>query len=341
MLKIKKPDKSLLFVVALLAAVFVLFGWLLLIDAPLIPSNHDPVSFVFSKGSSLTTLSNQLHDAGVLRHPKIFIFLAKINGSATKLKAGEYSIEPGLRPTQLLEKMIKGEMVLHGFTIVPGWTFNQVISHLNSDAYISHTLEKMSSSQIMDKLGYKNTNPEGLFYPSTYNFSGPTTDLEVLQRAYDLMQNKLTDLWQNRDSNLPYKTPYQALVVASMIEREAAVDEEREIISGVIYNRLHRNMQLAIDPTVIYGLGSIYHGHLTHELIRKKTPYNTYINYGLPPTPICMPGEPSIYAALHPHPSDYLYYVSKNDGTHVFSPNYKQHAAAVAKYQPKSKKTKK
>jgi UPF0755 protein len=341
---LKKPIKYL--AASFLAAVTVvvvllLFDWFWFISTPLIQPDHNSASFVFTKGSSVSVLALQLHERGLLQHPLMFVMLARIEGITTKLQAGEYSIEVGLKPGQLLDKLATGQMILHEFTIVPGWTFRQVIDRLEDDVYITHTLKNLSDKQIMLKINRDGRKPEGLFYPATYRYSGPTNDTEVLQSAYDLMQNKLAILWKDRYLELPYSDPYQALIVASMIEKETDREDERELISGVVLNRLRKNMRLEIDPTVIYGLGKQYHGRLTLAQIRKKTKYNTYLNAGLPPTPICMPGEPSVYAALHPRASDYLYYVSKNDGSHIFSVNYHQHAAAVAKYHPKTKKTSK
>jgi UPF0755 protein len=338
---LKKPIKYLtatFLAVVVVVISLILFDWFWFMNEPLIPANHNSATFMFVKGSSFRSLAMQLHSRGLLQRPLLFILLGRVEGVASKLQAGEYSIEPGLKPGQLLDKLAKGKMILHSFTIVPGWTFHQVIDHLESDIYVTHTLKNLSDRQIMHKIERDGRKPEGLFYPSTYNFSGSINDTEILQKAYDLMQNKLAILWNDRYLELPYTNSYQALIVASMIERETDHENERELISGVIINRLHKHMNLEIDPTVIYGLGKQFHDHLTLAQIKKKTKYNTYLNPGLPPTPICMPGEPSIYAALHPHVSNYLYYVSKNDGTHVFSPTYKQHAAAVAKYQPKVKK---
>jgi UPF0755 protein len=338
----KKPIKYLaitFFAVVALIFALMLFDWFWFINEPLIPADHGSESFIFDKGSSVRTLATKLHDRGILQRPMLFVLLAKVRGISKVLQAGEYSIDPGLKPNQLLDKLLFGQMISHNFTIIPGWTFKQVIDHLENDIYITHTLQHLSDAEIMQRLGKKGKKPEGLFFPSTYRYSGPTKDTKVLQSAYELMQNKMAILWQDRYINLPYTDSYQALIVASMIEKETGKEDERELISGVVLNRLHKNMKLEMDPTVIYGLGELYHNHLTLSQIRKKTKYNTYLNRGLPPTPICMPSESSIYAALHPRASDYLYYVSKNDGSHVFSQNYGQHAVAVAKYQPKTKKT--
>ena len=292
---------------------------------------------MFNQNSSLNQLSKKLSKKGILKYPNIFIWFIRICQKSKKLQAGEYSINSLETPIDLASKLLKGNIVLYSFTIVPGWTFHQLIHALSLNTNISHHLQNLSDKKIMKLIGHPDETPEGLFYPDTYKIPSHFSDVEILKEAYLLMQNKLKDLWKKKDKKVPYNYPYQALIVASIIEKEATLKEEKLIISGVITNRLERHMRLQLDPTVIYGLGEKFNGDLTKKDLRKNTRYNTYLHFGLPPTPICMPSESSIYAALHPLSSSALYYVSKGDGSHEFSSSLEKQNLAVKKYQRKRK----
>jgi UPF0755 protein len=287
------------------------------------------VTFIVKPGMSITKIAWQLHDMGILQKPDYFIKLAILKGSKGRIQAGEYSIDPDTTPGQLLQKMTKGQVVLHKITFVEGWTFQQIIQMLNANPALKHTLANSTPAEIMQRLGHPGENPEGLFYPSTYLFKLNTSDSVILKIAYQLMQKKLQDAWHMRATNLPYTNSYQALIVASMVERESKLVNEKPLIAGVILKRLQKKMLLQIDATVIYGLGKDYNGQLTRADMRENTPYNTYLHKGLPPTPIAMPSLTSINAALHPIINNSLYYVAKGDGSHVFTETLQAHDRAL------------
>jgi len=309
--------------------------WLRFLDTPLIATNKPPVDFVLANGTSVKSLAADLHNKGVLEKPHFFSLLVRLRSETRNLQSGEYRIEPGTTPVQLLNKLVRGQVILYPFTIVDGWTFRKITSELANNPRIEHTLQGLTDAEIMQKIGHSGEIPEGRFFPDTYKFSTNTKDIEILHAAYDLMQAKLNEAWANRTQDAPYDCPYKALIGASIIEKEAALSEERPIISGIIARRMQKNMYLQLDPTVIYGLGDKYTGKLTSEDLKKDTPFNTYIHKGLPPTPICMPSEDAIWAALHPKPGDALYFVAKGDGSHEFSATLKKHDAAIKKYQLK------
>lgn len=321
---------SVVFFIIIFSGFCVYWGYEL--NKPLITKDHTAVDFVLPTGTSLSALAYQLQHQGVLTHPRLFVLFARVTFRSTNLQAGEYRIDPGISARQLLNKLVAGKVILYSFTIVPGWDFNNLINAMEADPHMTHTLQGLSVVKIKGTLGYSGQHPEGRFFPDTYKFHIGISDTKILQEAYTQMQSRLQQMWSERGS-VPYKSAYQALVAASIIEKETALAKERPIISGVIVRRLARKMYLQLDPTVIYGLGSKYKGDLTVSDLRFDTPYNTYIHKGLPPTPICMPGEASIYAALHPAPGKVLYFVAKGDGSHVFSDTLKQHDAAIRKYQ--------
>lgn len=289
---------------------------------------------VFEPGSSVHHLVFDLQNQRAMPQPHFFLLLAYFKGATNKLKTGEYQFDPGTTPGQLLDQMLAGKCILHRFTIVEGWTFQQLISALNNLTTVEHQLQRTSSEQILaTKLGLPAENPEGFFFPATYYFSVRTKDTDLLKRSYQLLEKKLQDAWEHRATTLPYKTPYQALIVASLVEKETAIAKERPMIAGVIVRRLQANIPLQIDASIIYGLGVHYKGKLSTADLRKDTTYNTYTRRGLPPTPICSPSLASIMAALHPDQSQNLYFVAKGDGTHQFSAHLAEHNWAVQLYQ--------
>lgn len=308
-------------------------SWYHFLNTPIISSKNQAFDYALKSGSSIKTLAFDLNRKKLITHPTYLILLAYQKGVTKKLKAGEYTFAAGTKPWDLLQKIVAGEVNYHRFTIIEGWTFKQIINALNKTPDIVHTLAGLNSTQIMDRLNLSAQNPEGLFFPATYPYMKGATDLSLLTMAHRTMNDVLSKAWHQRALNLPYETAYQALIAASLIEKETAQKNERPIIAGVIVRRLEKNMPLQIDATVIYGLGNAYTGKLTIADLRKNTVYNTYTIHGLPPTPIAMPGAASIEAALHPDNTDVIYYVAKGDGTHRFSATLQQQNAAVKTYQ--------
>ncbi len=296
-------------------------------------SQTQTIHIILEPGSSVHRLLEDLQGQGYIEHPRFFLLLAYFKGATSKLKPGEYLLDPGTRPGQMFDQMLAGNAVYHRFTIVEGWTFQQILSALNSLAYVQHSLNPVSATQVLANLGFPAQNPEGLFYPATYYFSLTIKDSDLLKWSYQLLEKKLQQAWKTRDANLAYKKPYQALIVASLVEKETAIAKERPMIAGVIVRRLQAGIPLQIDASIIYGLGAAYTGKLTIEDLRKDTPYNTYTRRGLPPTPIASPSLASINAALHPDQSENLYFVAKGDGSHQFSAHLAEHNLAVQLYQ--------
>ena len=297
-----------------------------------------PESIVFSRGSSIRTLANQLVDKGLLIDKNYFLLWGKINRQETRLQAGEYLINPGQTLAGLLEDITQGNVIHHNMTLIEGFNFKQLLAAIRKNTVITFVLDNLSDEEIMEKLGHKGEHPEGRFYPDTYHVSRGMTDLDILQRAYKTMQEILQSEWAKREEKLPFKTPYEALTMASIVEKESAIAEERPLIAGLFVNRLRKGMRLQTDPTVIYGIKN-YDGNIRYRDLRKDTPYNTYTRSGLPPTPIAMPGREAIHATLHPDKTKYLYFVAYGDGSgkHQFSKNLKDHEKAVDKYQRKKR----
>jgi UPF0755 protein len=278
-------------------------------------------------------VADDLTAQGVLQHPYYFIALALQRGDQGRLKAGEFELTQGMRPTDLLERLISGREVQYPITLVEGWTFRQAVAAVAADPRFGAEVVGKTDAELMETLGRPGEHPEGRFFPDTYSFPRNTSGLEVLRRAFERMERVLAEEWEQRAEDLPIETPYQALILASIIEKETAVVAERPAIGGVFVRRLRNGMRLQTDPTVIYGLGERFDGNLRREDLREPTPYNTYVIEGLPPTPIALPGREAIRAALHPEPGDSLYFVSRGDGTHAFSRTLEEHNAAVRQYQ--------
>ncbi len=295
------------------------------------------VYYTVKPGSSVKSIARELHEAGVLQKPRFFEWYARLEEKAQRIHVGEYAITSQMTPHQLLEDMVTGKVVQYPMTIVEGWSFKQLRSFLGQHTALKHTIGQLSDDEVMAKLGYPGQHPEGRFLPDTYHFPRGTTDVEFLKRAYQAMEAKLDGLWAGRDEELPIKTPYEALILASIIEKETAVPAERPEIAGVFVRRLQKGMRLQTDPTVIYGMGDDYQGNIRRRDLRRDTPYNTYTRKGLTPTPIAMPSAAAIDAALHPKPGDTLYFVSKGDGSHHFSATLAEHNQAVIKYQLKGR----
>ena len=285
--------------------------------------------------SGLKSIANQLVEQGVLNSAWPFVLLAKILGKETYLQAGDYTLNKNITPYQLMLSLNHGKATQGNITFIEGKTFKQMREKLAKNDAIDATITQLSDSQVMQSVGNGEDHAEGLFFPDTFYFDRGTPDKVILKRAYDIMQTKLDGAWQNRAPNLPYKNSYEALIMASIVEKETGKASERPMIAGVFINRLKIGMRLQTDPTVIYGMGDSYNGNIKRKDLLKDTIYNTYTRYGLPPTPIAMPGLASINAALHPESTKSLYFVGKGDGSHAFSATLNEHNRAVVKYQLK------
>lgn len=285
-------------------------------------------------GETISSVSTRLSQQGVIKNPMLFEQIALLTTQNGNLRYGEYQIKYPTTAWQLLGHMKQGiGLVKHRFTIVNGWTFDNIRTALSNEHDFKQTILPLTNAGVMQSLQSTQAHAEGMFYPDTYFYTWGNSDLSILKTAYQKMQRILQTQWQNRAPNLPYTNAYQALIVASLIERETSVDAEKPIIASVILNRLQKNMRLQIDPTVLYGISKTFVGPITKNDLKTNTPYNTYLIIGLPPTPICMPSESSIYAALHPAQTDYLYYVATGTGGHNFSATYSDHENQVKEYK--------
>lgn len=302
-------------------------------DAPLAPLPESATLDV-ALGTPLPGIVRNLDGRGIRSGPALYWrLLARQMGVAGRLHAGEYAFDPGITPRGLLAKMAAGEVIQHKFTIVEGWTFAQLRDALAHDAALVQTLPALSDPEVMQALGAGGAPPQGWFLPQTYQFVKGMSDLDILRRAHKAMQATLEKFWSARAADLPLKSPYEALILASIVEKETAQPAERGLIAGVFEHRLKIGMRLQTDPAVIYGLGAAYDGKIHTRDLETDTPYNTYTRAGLTPTPIALPGAASLEAVLHPAPTDALYFVARGDGTHEFSATLEAHNRAVAKYQ--------
>jgi UPF0755 protein len=290
-------------------------------------------TFIIAPGESVRHIAFAMQDQGIIQDPYGFIFLAEIHRHANAIKAGEYEIQKDTPIIQIIEQMVRGDVVMHDLRIGEGWTFAQLAAQIKDEEAIKKTLDWSSTDTMLQQLSLGEGSPEGLFYPDTYFFARGYTDKEFLIHAYNRMQNFLNNAWANRSADLPYTSAYQALIAASIIEKETAVAAERGEISGVIVRRLQEGMRLQLDPTVVYGLGASYNGFLTVDDLKRDTPYNTYLHDGLPPTPIAIPSAESITAAMQPKPGVSLYFVANGDGSHTFSKTLEEHNEAVKLYR--------
>jgi len=296
-------------------------------------SNHQEISI--AANSSLRSIANQLVKQEVLPEAWRFILLAKVFNKESSLQSGNYELNKNITPYQLLFSLNNGKTTQASITFIEGQTFSQMRAILAKNSAIKHTITHLTEAEIMRHLDSDYQKGEGLFFPDTYYFDRDTSDIKLLKRSYDSMQAKLSKSWKNKANNLPYETPYEALIMASIVEKETGKATERPMIAGVFVNRLRIGMLLQTDPTVIYGIAEKYDGNIRKKDLLTDTPYNTYTRSGLPPTPIAMPGLAAIEAALHPEMTKALYFVGKGDGSHVFSESLKAHNNAVASYQLK------
>ncbi len=295
---------------------------------------EDGYALEVTRGMSLTSVAGRLADAGVLRRPRLLSWYGRLTGRAASIQAGEYEIAPGTTAASLLQQLVDGRVRLHTLTIVEGWTVRDLLPALAAHPALLRTLTAETPEELAAALELDHPHAEGWFFPDTYRFPRGTTDAELLGVAHDLMRQKLADAWATRAIGTTLKNPYEALILASIVERESALDSERSQVAGVFVRRLERGMRLQTDPTVIYGLGTAFDGNLTRRHLETDTPYNTYVRGGLPPTPIALPGETALRAAVNPDDGSALYFVAtgKDDGSHVFTDTLEEHNAAVQRY---------
>jgi len=298
----------------------------------------DPTDFSIKPGSSLKSATRQIVESGVELNAWQFSLLGRALGRAGMIKAGSYEIAGGITPLALLNKLTAGEVSQAEIVFIEGWTFRQLRAALDADPDVAHESAALGDAEIMARLGGSGSSPEGMFFPDTYLFGKGTSDLNVLKRAYQSMQQQLQAAWQQRAPDLPYRRPYDALIMASVIEKETGQSTDRALIGGVFVNRLRMGMLLQTDPTVIYGLGEKFDGKLRKKDLLADTPHNTYTRPGLPPTPIAMPGLASLHAALNPAKTDALYFVARGDGSSEFSRTLGEHERAVSKYLHRGKR---
>jgi UPF0755 protein len=292
-----------------------------------------PLTYDLRFGANLRTVGRELAGKGVLSQPWLFEILGRVRGDAPHIKAGNYEFESPVSPLMLLRKLTRGDASQSAIRFIDGWTFRQVRQALDVHDALRHETRELSNEDIARKLGIADGRIEGWIFPESYHFARGSSDLAVLQRAYRLMQSHLATQWGKRAADLALATPYQALILASIVEKETGKAADRPLVSAVFNNRLRQGMRLQTDPTVIYGMGESFDGNLRRRDLQADTPWNTYTRGGLPPTPIAMPGLAALQAALNPAVSNMLYFVARGDGSSQFSQTLVEHNAAVTKYQ--------
>lgn len=337
MSKIKRNFLLLTAIVLCFVCLYVTSVFYHFFRTPLTPKNVVTTIKVYPN-QTVRGLVKRLQTDNIIQHPWLFALLIETVGDGHRLRFGEYDIAYPTTAWQLLRNLSAGKgLAQHRLTIIEGWTFHDMRNAIAQDNNLTQTLENQSPSTLLTLLGSKYKSPEGLFYPNTYFFNWRNADFTVYKTAYQAMQVILQKAWENRAPHLPYKNAYQALIAASLIERETPIAAEKPLIADVIVNRLKKWMPLQIDPTVQYGLKQPFGEVITKKDLKTKTPYNTYLFYGLPPTPICMPSITSIEAALHPAKTGYLYFVATGDGGHRFSKTYGEHQIQVKQYREELK----
>ena len=324
---------GLLVIVASLLAGWAWMAYKAFLTTPL--TLTESTIYVVEQGASLTSIARDLEQAGLITNAQHLRWYGRYTGQASKIRAGEYRLTSDLVPDTLLALLVSGRSIDYNLTLLEGWNIRQVRAAVAGHDALTHTLEGVDDTELMTRLGREGEHPEGRFFPDTYQFPRGTSDLDFLRRALDTMDRELEKAWAERAEGLPLKTPYEALILASIVEKETGQPDERDTIAGVFTRRLQKGMKLQTDPTVIYGMGERFDGNIRRKDLREDTPYNTYVHFGLPPTPIAMPGRDALHAAVNPAPGKALYFVSKGDGSHAFSATLKEHNAAVAKYQLK------
>lgn len=314
------------------------WAWMDFRDALTAPAvKEGPAIIEVVKGDSMGRIAEKLAGQHLQVNALWFKLIALRKQAAAKLKAGEYEFMPGMTLPDIIDWIAKGKTRQHSITFPEGWSLTAILHALNDNPHLAHTLNAASPEALRAQLGIGESHAEGLFFPDTYFFEKNMSDVSLLKRAREKMQTVLQQEWPGRAPGLPLNSPYEALILASIVEKETAVDDERPLVAGVMVRRLRQGMPLQTDPTVIYGMGENYHGDITEQDLKNPTPYNTYQHKGLPPTPIAMPGRAAIHAALHPDAGNSLYFVAKGDGTHVFSTTLEDHNHAVELFQKQPK----
>lgn len=326
----KKLLAGLLLVVLGLAAAGYGVWWWVMHRA--VPMQAERVDYIIESGSGPRAIARAMHQAGIAVDENQFMWLARLTEKDTQLQAGAYEAVQGDTLWTLLERMAAGDMIQTRLTLIEGWDYQRIRQALAQNKQVKQTLTEVSDAELLQRLGADASHPEGLFYPDTYVFVPGTTDYDILRRAYQAQTELLTQLWAERDPELPLKTPYEALILASIVEKETGQGAERARVAGVFVNRLRRGMLLQTDPTVIYGMGEAYQGRIRKRDLQTDTPWNTYTRAGLPPTPIATPSKAALTAALHPEQHNFYYFVARGDGTSEFSRNLNEHNRAVRKY---------
>lgn len=326
---LKKTLIGLIAVIVLLASVLLFWA-----NQPILPDDAEAVAFSVRPGSGVKSAAWQINQAGVPMNAALFSLLVRISGNSGEIKAGHYELEVGGSPMSLMAQLTRGDVVQERLTIIEGWTFGQMRQMLAEHSGVEHDAVRLSDKALLKKIGADYPFSEGLFFPDTYQFAKGTGELQIYRQAYEQMMTRLQQHWAQRDNDLPYKSAYEALIMASIVEKETGASSERDMIAGVFVNRLKKGMLLQTDPTVIYGMGVAYKGsNIRKRDLHKDTPYNTYTRRGLPPTPIALPGAQSLHAAFHPAKTKALYFVARGDGTSQFSETLAAHNRAVAQYQ--------
>ncbi|WP_263772198.1 endolytic transglycosylase MltG [Propionivibrio soli] len=320
-----------LFVMAALAG-----GFYWYVSSPL-SLISERVEFHIMPGSGMRAAANDIQGAGVSVRPWALIVLGKLLRAETSIKAGSYEITRGVTTLELLRKLTRGDVSQAEMVFIEGWTFRQMRERLDAHPDVRHDTKGLPEAEVMRLVGATRNVAEGLFFPDTYLFAKQSRDVDILARAYRAMERHLAREWETRAVGLPFADPYQALTLASIVEKETGRVQDRPLIAAVFINRLRQGMLLQTDPTVIYGIGEKFDGNLRKRDLLQDTPYNTYVRAGLPPTPIAMPGLASLQAALHPAPSQALYFVARGDGSSHFSRTLEEHNQAVNRYQKSAK----
>lgn len=292
-----------------------------------------PMEVTLNQGSSLTAAARQFEQQGLLASPRAFVLFARLLGRAGQIKAGVYRLDHTLSKLELLEMITEGNVSQIQVAVIEGWNFRQLRAALDAMPNLRHDTAGLPDAELLQRIGAVETHPEGLFYPDTYFVDAGSSDLALLKRAHQAMQQHLEQAWQERDAGLPLDNPYQALTLASIVEKETGTAADRPMIAGVFIHRLRLHMMLQTDPAVIYGLGDKFDGNLRKKDLQRDTPYNTYTRAGLPPTPIALPGRDALHAVLHPAKTDALYFVARGDGSSHFSATLDEHNRAVNRFQ--------
>lgn len=297
-----------------------------------VPMQAERIDYIIEAGSGPKTIARQMREAGISLDENQFVWLARLTEKDKQLQAGAYEAVQGDTLWTLLERMAQGDMLQTRITLIEGWDYKRIRTVLSENPHVKQTLVGLSDAELLAQLGSEATHPEGLFYPDTYVFVPGTSDYDILRRAYQAQADLLEKMWAERAPDLPLKTPYEALILASIVEKETGHSADRARVAGVFINRLRRGMLLQTDPTVIYGMGATYEGRIRKRDLQTDTPWNTYTRTGLPPTPIATPSKAALQATLHPEQHNFLYFVSRGDGTSEFSRNLNEHNRAVRKY---------